>query len=274
MRRSTSTTYIEFMGMQRKFYIHYQPVNCFSYAMIYFWAIVISIGTGTRLVSLIRGLRNQEWQRVLTDPEDNRSHHHHGRFRSAHALLKRFIIIPATFNNRCSQPFGWCTIPNRVQSLTIFAFVMLNVLLCTVNYRLTDGNLYWPAYREQLLRYVSDRTGIISLINFPLIWLFGMRNNLLIWLTGWDFGTYNNFHRWVARVSTVQAIIHSIGYTIMVCESELYFWSRYSTSVADQTRWWVEESNEVFYQTLLLEWRTSDHLHVCSLSVFCVRTPA
>lgn len=46
-----------------------------------------------------------------------------------------------------------------------------------------------------------------------------MRNNLLMWLTGWDFGTYNNFHRWVARVATVQAIVHSVAYTVQVFDS-------------------------------------------------------
>lgn len=76
----------------------------------------------------------------------------------------------------------------------------------------------FPAIHSQVLRYVSDRTGIISFANFPVIWLFGMRNNLLMWLTGWDFGTYNNFHRWVARIATVQAVVHSIGYTIMIVE--------------------------------------------------------
>lgn len=37
-----------------------------------------------------------------------------------------------------------------------------------------------------------------------------------MWLTGWDFGTYNNFHRWVARIATAQAIVHSIGYTVLI----------------------------------------------------------
>ncbi|RDW75815.1 hypothetical protein BP5796_06636 [Coleophoma crateriformis] len=50
----------------------------------------------------------------------------------------------------------------------------------------------------------------------PLIWLFGTRNNVLLWITGWDFATYNNFHRWVARVSTVQAVVHSMAYTISI----------------------------------------------------------
>lgn len=74
----------------------------------------------------------------------------------------------------------------------------------------------FPSIDRQILRYVSDRTGIISFANFPMIWLFGMRNNILMWLTGWDFGTYNNFHRWVARIATVQAIVHSIGYTALI----------------------------------------------------------
>ncbi|KAF2837435.1 hypothetical protein M501DRAFT_1006521 [Patellaria atrata CBS 101060] len=46
--------------------------------------------------------------------------------------------------------------------------------------------------------------------------LFEIRNNLLLWSTGWDFGTYNNFRRWIARVSSLEAVVHSIGYTIIV----------------------------------------------------------
>ena len=76
---------------------------------------------------------------------------------------------------------------------------------------------------------MADRTGTLAYVNFPLIWLFGMRNNLLLWLTGWDFGTYNNFHRWVARVATVEAIVHSICYTCLV-------WS--DGGFPELLRWW------------------------------------
>lgn len=69
---------------------------------------------------------------------------------------------------------------------------------------------------DQYSRYVADRTGIISLANMPLIWLFGTRNNALLWVTGWDFATYSNFHRWVARIATVQAAVHSVAYTISI----------------------------------------------------------
>lgn len=182
------------------------------YLMYWFWSVVVSVGIASRLIPLIQSLArpgNCDGDFVRTK---------HNKTTWMQALLKRYITIPATFNNRCSQSIGWCTIPTRVQSLTIFAFVLLNVVLCTIDYNLVDGNLWWPEKRAQLLRYVSDRTGILSLINFPLIWLFGMRNDVLMWMTGWGFGTYNNFHRWVARVSTLQAVIHSIGYTVMIWE--------------------------------------------------------
>lgn len=81
----------------------------------------------------------------------------------------------------------------------------------------------YPTITLQVLRYVSDRTGIISFANFPIIWLFGMRNNVVIWMTGWDFGTYNNFHRWAARIATVQAVVHSIGYTVLILKGTFAF---------------------------------------------------
>lgn len=81
------------------------------------------------------------------------------------------------------------------------------------------NNFSWPHVSTQMWRYVADRTGIISTANLALIWAFGIRNNTLLWVTGWDFATYNNFHRWVARVATVQAVVHSVAYTVLIFES-------------------------------------------------------
>lgn len=188
--------------------------------MYYFWILVVCVGIGTRLYSLIQTLQ-------VEDPKCQTNLGNDETFRDTKvgilglpkAWLKTYITVPAAFGGRCSQPYGWCTIPPRIQSLTILLFVALNIALCTCSYRLTEGNLYWPQKSAQLLRYVSDRTGIISLANFPLVWIFGMRNDVLMWITGWGFGTYNAFHRWVARVATVQAVVHSLGYTLMIMES-------------------------------------------------------
>lgn len=78
----------------------------------------------------------------------------------------------------------------------------------------------WSSPRLQIWRYVSDRTGVISMANMPLIWAFSMRNNVLIWLTGWSFSTFNCFHRWVARIATVEAIVHSFGYSVFAVLSK------------------------------------------------------
>ena len=191
--------------------------------MLLFWFVVVVFGLCYRLAIFASVGSRHEWQPIPSDENESGASSNsprHGIFSLPKTLFKRFVVVPATFGYRCSQPLGWCTIPPRIQSLTIFAFVALNTVLCCINYRAFTGNIYWPAYSTQMWRYISDRTGVISLANFPLIWLFGTRNNVLMWVTGWGFGAYNNFHRWVARVATVQAVVHSIGYTEMIWESE------------------------------------------------------
>ncbi|KAJ5953632.1 hypothetical protein N7454_000528 [Penicillium verhagenii] len=77
------------------------------------------------------------------------------------------------------------------------------------------GYIGWPDVTSQILRYSADRTGIMAFANLPLLWLFGGRNNILIWATGWSFATYNIFHRHVARVATVQALAHATLYLVI-----------------------------------------------------------
>jgi ferric-chelate reductase len=78
----------------------------------------------------------------------------------------------------------------------------------------------WPDVTSQILRYSADRTGILSFANFPLLFLFGGRNNILIWATGWRFATFSVFHRHVARIATLQAVAHSILYLVIYIGSE------------------------------------------------------
>lgn len=61
----------------------------------------------------------------------------------------------------------------------------------------------------------------MAFANLPLLWLFGGRNNILIWATGWSFATYNIFHRHVARVATFQALAHATLYLVIYFRGEL-----------------------------------------------------
>ena len=56
------------------------------------------------------------------------------------------------------------------------------------------------------------RTGIIGMYNLVLVFALSGRNNLMLWMTGWSFSTLNLFHRWAARISILQAVVHSIVY--------------------------------------------------------------
>ncbi|QUC17386.1 uncharacterized protein UV8b_01627 [Ustilaginoidea virens] len=168
-------------------------------AMILFWLAVVAFGAMARITSLaLRCLGNSS------------------RRCTPNSWLKRHLVLPATFGYKSATAARLGTIPPRIQTLTLLAFALINLFFSMHGYRIVPVNLYFPTRTRQILRYVSDRTGIISFANFPIVWLFGMRNNVAIWLTGWDFGTYNNFHRWVARISTAQAVVHSIGYTVLV----------------------------------------------------------
>lgn len=246
--------------LQDAAFFEYDTHLVYGWYMYYFWILVVSLGICSRLLAWITKIRGQKWQDVA-DHESHISKPEHGVKRLLYAWLKRYITVPAAFGDRCSQPLGWCTIPPRAQTLTITAFVVFNAVLCCTNYRLTDGNLYWPKKSDQLLRFVSDRTGIISLANLPLVWLFGMRNDVLMWLTGWGFGTYNAFHRWSARVATLQAVVHSLGYTLMITDSKLRT-DKDIVFTADVIRWRLAGVCTVLEKTLLLEWRAGYCSHV------------
>ncbi|KAG5659504.1 hypothetical protein KAF25_002063 [Fusarium avenaceum] len=196
----------------------------YGWAMGVFWAVVAAMGIVNRISSIPGQGPKGLW-------------------------LKRNVLMPATLGRRCVQDFGgWGTLPPRIQTLTLVAFVLLNVACTLHGYRIFEGYGYYPSVGMQLLRHVSDRTGIISFANFPLIWLFGMRNNLIIWLTGWEFKTFNNFHRWVGRIAAVQAVIHSIGYTILIFQRGgwPYFWR-----MCNMTYWWTGELATIFLCLLI-----------------------
>ncbi len=61
---------------------------------------------------------------------------------------------------------------------------------------------------------MADRAGIVAKANISLFWLFGSRNDVVMWLSGWSSATFNVSHKWLARIATVQAIVHSVGYNV------------------------------------------------------------
>jgi hypothetical protein len=75
----------------------------------------------------------------------------------------------------------------------------------------------------QIWRYVADRTGIMAYANLPILWMFAGRNNIFLWATDWSFATFSVFHRNIATVATLQAIVHSASYTYQYLQGTLSY---------------------------------------------------
>ena len=50
----------------------------------------------------------------------------------------------------------------------------------------------------------------MAINNLPVMWLFATRNNFLLWATGWEFATFNMFHRWIARACGLEVFVHGM----------------------------------------------------------------
>lgn len=105
--------------------------------------------------------------------------------------------------------------PTRGQAFFIFYLVSINVILSAVGYRGIQPNSWYASILGgdgQIISYVTNRLGVLSFANIPLLFLYAGRNNFLLWLTNWSHGTFLLLHRWVAWIATLQAILHSAIY--------------------------------------------------------------
>ncbi|CAR25487.1 ZYRO0A01078p [Zygosaccharomyces rouxii] len=100
-------------------------------------------------------------------------------------------------------------IPTRFESLILFIYFALVFIGESVNYETSKHNIYWPQKKDQLTRYVGDRSAIISMFIIIPTYLFAGRNNFLLWLTGWRQSTFMTFHRWLARMAVVSSLVHT-----------------------------------------------------------------
>ncbi len=107
-----------------------------------FWGIVVLVGMLNRLFT---ALVQRKMPRTFLDTEASRTQPQVGkpRLSGARRWIQRYITLPAALGYRHQQPLGWCTVPTRIQSLLVSAFVVINVILCSVTYRAFEGNVLY-----------------------------------------------------------------------------------------------------------------------------------
>jgi predicted ferric reductase len=158
--------------------------------------------------------------------------------------LRSSIFLPALLGSRRLEPLpgqmGY--LPGRTLSIFIGVFIVLNIVFSAVSFQNFSPNIWFMSPQFEMCEYVGNRTGTLSLVNMSISILFAGRNNLLIMLTGWSQTTYLTLHRWTARVAAVQAVVHSIAYTLA------YFEPGYEGAAA-----YTAKAAEAFYACLILD---------------------
>ena len=124
--------------------------------------------------------------------------------------------------------------PARGQAFFIFYLIAINVILSAVGLQSVQPNSWYPAASGsdgEIRSYLTNRFGVLSFANIPLVFLYAGRNNVLLRLTNWSHGTFLLLHRWVAWIATLQAVLHSAIYLEMkvydgthASESKLPYW--------------------------------------------------
>lgn len=99
--------------------------------MVYFWIIVVVVGMGSHLISSASNFFAKKRHSIS-----------YGNLIGDSCMwLRGSIETPATFGYRCAQKAGWGTVPPRIQSLTVLAFIIINVAVTVHGYRFFKGNI-------------------------------------------------------------------------------------------------------------------------------------
>ena len=132
---------------------------------------------------------------------------------STYAFCKRHLLYAPLFRRRHHREFMLSdavnvgTLPSRPQAFFLIGYVGMNVALCVIH-------LPWSADRHEIAGYLRNRTGVLSVMNMIPLFLFAGRNNPLIWMLDISFDGYNLMHRWIGRTVVLQALAHTLAWTV------------------------------------------------------------
>lgn len=106
-------------------------------------------------------------------------------------------------------------VPTRGQALFLLYLFVLNIVGSFAALDQRQPNSWWQDEREEFLALYSNRVGMLSFGNLPLLILYAGRNNVLLWITNWSHSTFLLLHRWIGFICMLEAVIHSAVYLDM-----------------------------------------------------------
>jgi hypothetical protein len=106
-----------------------------------------------------------------------------------------------------SQHLTFGRVPTRFQTIFISLLIITHVFAST-------WNIPWSDPELEVLPILRNRTGTLSVVNLIPNVILSTIKNPLIWLLDIPYDTFNMMHRWLGRVSILQAIAHMICYLV------------------------------------------------------------
>lgn len=170
-------------------------------ALVLYWVVVIGIAGIYRL-----------WRYIMVSFAPKRQSM--GRPNRLMRMYYKHIKLPATFGLRHIDRyylFGFIPvfIPTRYETILISIYMILTIIFMCCGYVFMNNNPLWNTHYSELVLNVSNRAGIIAAIQIPLLTLFALRNNILIWITGWSYSSFNAYHRGIARITFLLGVTHA-----------------------------------------------------------------
>ncbi|RCK62338.1 putative ferric reductase transmembrane component [Candida viswanathii] len=133
--------------------------------------------------------------------------------------LRKHVLLPATIGRKKSQNYKYFRIvefymPSRFESFILIGFTAVCVVTLSINTYFAQGDEVIFSNYYARLRYVANRTGTCSTMMMPLVILFAGRNNILQFVTRWNYSVFITFHRHIARMMFAFVMIHAVCFTI------------------------------------------------------------
>lgn len=174
----------------------------FGWGMVFYWATIIAFAT---VFNVSRRVFGFSW-------ENN--------------LIRRKFTLPSVFGQYHNSPmtilnFFQFYFPTTLQFSVIILFWIVTIICSCVGYNtISMPHPYLSSRWYANLDLISYRTDLMSVSLFPVVYLFGIRNNPFIRLTGMSFATFNLYHKWSAYVMVILGFVHSIIWTVWAISKE------------------------------------------------------
>lgn len=124
------------------------------------------------------------------------------------AVVEKHITYAPLFRKRLhneiklARRFSLGSLPTRVQAVFLLLYVIWNVVHCL------PGRQHKTTDVTARVAEMRGRSGHLATFNLVFAILCILRNNPLIWLLGISYDNFNYFHRWLARLTILEVVLH------------------------------------------------------------------